>query len=522
MGNKVTLGGDRIGVEGKMQVETKTYERTTVDPGYKWISSMSPGTIVPCYAELRLPGDSSEININADIMTHPTLGPLFNSFKFEVDFFIIPARFFNPRLTMDEVGLGMEIEEVKLPLMAVTADYYDAEDLNPQINSSCILAYFDIRGVGHATDQPVDGRRITRKFQMLKLLSYWEIVKNFYANKQEEIGAVIHNNLQPNNYLDEAGATTAFIQQTTGTDPIELVESETIVTGLPYTVYPQTSAKVLFGTPTVGDFRIAPQSIYFQWGDEQVQGIKLFQNYEVNDVTRVVKFSNLTSQYQTPFSVRLSTFYVDNEADALLETEPQIKTFPLKNIDLMRKQIMRSVDEPTAFTIDGTWAASPDGLQPYNLLYPSTYNEVTEKSIYSIQSSQEGLALKTYLSDVNNNWLNKEWLDGENGVNAITAVQVDAEGKFTMDQLNLQSKLYKMLNAVAVSDGSFRAWQLANYDHEGIRLITTPMYIGSLIKEMAFQEVVSNTGTTEQPLGTLAGRGKFTNKHKGGDRKSVV
>ena len=52
------------------------------------------------------------------------------------------------------------------------------------------------------------------------------------------------------------------------------------------------------------------------------------------------------------------------------------------------------------------------------------------------------------------------------------------------------------------------------------------MYMGSLIKELAFDAVVSNadaevSGNT-QPLGTLAGRGRLTNKNKGGKIKIKV
>ena len=42
------------------------------------------------------------------------------------------------------------------------------------------------------------------------------------------------------------------------------------------------------------------------------------------------------------------------------------------------------------------------------------------------------------------------------------------------------------------------------------------MYAGGLIKELVFQEVVSNAASGEQPLGTLAGRGRFNGHHKGG------
>ena len=45
-----------------------------------------------------------------------------------------------------------------------------------------------------------------------------------------------------------------------------------------------------------------------------------------------------------------------------------------------------------------------------------------------------GLCVKTYQSDIFNNWINTEWLDGENGINAITAVST-AGDEFTIDSL---------------------------------------------------------------------------------------
>ena len=50
-----------------------------------------------------------------------------------------------------------------------------------------------------------------------------------------------------------------------------------------------------------------------------------------------------------------------------------------------------------------------------------------------------GLCVKTYQSDIFNNWINTEWLDGENGINAITAVST-AGDEFTIDSLNLAKK----------------------------------------------------------------------------------
>ena len=77
-----------------------------------------------------------------------------------------------------------------------------------------------------------------------------------------------------------------------------------------------------------------------------------------------------------------------------------------------------------------------------------------------------------------------------------------------------------MLNRIAVSGGSYDDWLDAVYTHDRYKAIESPMYMGGLIKELVFQEVISNAateqGNTSQPLGTLAGRGILSRKHKGG------
>ena len=49
---------------------------------------------------------------------------------------------------------------------------------------------------------------------------------------------------------------------------------------------------------------------------------------------------------------------------------------------------------------------------------------------------QYGLCLKTYNSDLFQNWINTEWVEGIQGVNEISAVDV-SDGKLSMDALNL-------------------------------------------------------------------------------------
>ena len=75
-----------------------------------------------------------------------------------------------------------------------------------------------------------------------------------------------------------------------------------------------------------------------------------------------------------------------------------------------------------------------------------------------------------------------------------------------------------MLNRIAISGGSYEDWQMATYDHEAIKKAENPIYLGGLIKELSFQEVIATTQSADgqQPLGQLGGRGVMTDKNKGG------
>ena len=128
---------------------------------------------------------------------------------------------------------------------------------------------------------------------------------------------------------------------------------------------------------------------------------------------------------------------------------------------------------------------------------------------------QVGLAIKTYQSDIFNNWINTEWIDGENGINAITAVDV-SDGKLELDTLILAKKVYNMLNRIAISGGTYNDWIETVYTTDYISRSEIPEYQGGMSSEIQFQEVVSNSATEGEPLGTLAGRGVNVGK-KGGD-----
>ena len=198
--------------------------------------------------------------------------------------------------------------------------------------------------------------------------------------------------------------------------------------------------------------------------------------------------------------------------------QPQLKEFPLDNIDNMRMDILEAVRDTTAFLV------TKDSESPYGLgLEYAISNGVISKE--TKKASQEGLGIKTYQSDLFNNWISTEWIDGSNGINEVTAVST-AGDEFTIDSLNLANKVYNMLNRIAISGGSYDDWLDAVYTHERAKSCENPIYHGSLIKELGFEEVVSMSDTqvdgNTQPLGTLAGRGRLTGKNKGGKIKIKV
>ena len=184
----------------------------------------------------------------------------------------------------------------------------------------------------------------------------------------------------------------------------------------------------------------------------------------------------------------------------------KLTPFPLKNIDDERTSIL-AAPSSAVYIMENN--KMPYGAATKTLDLP---NHDRSKIYHSSNAwySQAGLAVKTYLSDRFNNWLNTEWIDGTTGgINAITAVDV-TDGKLTMDALILQKKIFNMLNRVAITDGTYQAWREATYGIRSATLPESPIFCGGMQSEIAFDEIVSNAATDEEPLGTLAGRGVAT------------
>lgn len=504
MGNSQTIGGDRLGAGKKMKAYLRSYERSNHDLSYMWKSTMSVGTLVPFMSEVALPGDNFKINLDANVRTIPTNGPLFGSFKVQLDVFQVPIRLFIKELHNNALNVGMNMSSIALPQVRLKAqrpqiideDYFID---NKQIEPSSIFSYLNIRGLG-TTDSDLI---LYRDFNALPWLSYNSIYKNYYANKQEEIGAIIHT------YSLSLPQNITAVRSWNGGQLFNdsTVDGDTQIWDWGTWASAQTGIRISNGGNLI-DWSRVEIVISFNSGNDIKRGFVTdygFTRIDIGSNTYTIEFPE-SWQEQTPDWI--DVFYYNN---ANAGNEPQIQTFDLNGIDEMRNYLL----ENSAVVID-----EDIDIYPYNLVLFNNQETSFPDFEASYNYSQEGLFLKTYQSDLFNNWLNTEWIDGDNGINELTRVEVNEEG-FLIDDLNIMTKVYYMLNRIAISDGSYKSWLETVYDYNISNWnVESPVYLGGLSKELTFDEVIStadvNNTDVDQPLGTLGGRGIMTKKHKGG------
>lgn len=450
-----------------MTIQLEAYQRSTHDLSYIFRTTQAPGTLVPFMVQVGLPGDTFDIDLNANVLTHPTLGPLFGSFKLQLDVFQAPVRLYHSALLQNLTQIGNNMQNVLLPLIesddlpAQTGSTVNID--TAQINPSALLAYLGIRGWGLNTSGA--GGHITREMNAIPLLAYWEIYRNYYANKQEEVGyqlvpAPPLNGTVTSVTLD--GNTIPQDQWTEEQGSTEFSVLEINFTGDATTILPN----VLFNT-SIGVIRADKLILW--------------------NLTSPGVYTSVGELAGTPSF----TFWEYANPDMNIG----LNQFPLTNIDDMKQRIFASA--PTAQAIIGSGNEAPYG--------PSINLGFTT-------ASQCGLAIKTYQSDLFNNWMQTTWYQD---IQTKSAVDTSA-GHFNVDALILARKVYDLLNRIAVSGGTYWDWINAAYDHEPYQICNTPVYEGGLSKEIVFQQVVSTAETDNQPLATLAGRGTLNQKHKGG------
>ena len=492
-----TIGKNTLGDNGKMKVQMRTYNRSTHNLSYIWRNTQAVGTLVPFMSIPMMKGDTFKIKLQPNVLTHPTVGPLFGSFKQQNDIFFCPIRLYNSWLHNNKLKIGLNMQQIKLPQIVLSAE----KPMNDQthepnaLNPSSLLYYLGIRAIGQNTVQEDPYAR--RTFNAVPFLAYYDIFKNYYANKQEDkFVTIAHTNLIKKIIIKEGSAATTIL------DPMRI------------------NARIPTNNSTV--------EIFGTLDKDKVENItvKYYSNYNKSNC---IEPTEITTRLANIFTIKSWTpannsVTVVPKPDAKINgsnamfwsmeyKEGKMVSHDLEDLDEIREKILAKAGN-LSYNINGEKSNPPffQYLMTGSLTDPATGTDTIGTQWK--YNDEWGLVTKTYQSDLCQNWINTEWIDGENGINQISAIAV-TDGQFTIDSLNLAQKVYNMLNRIAVSDGSYRSWLETVYTGGYTERTETPIYCGGSSAEIVFQEVISTAASDQEPLGSLAGRGLDTN-HKGG------
>lgn len=507
---QVTLGGDRLGSGNKNKIALNNYERSTHDLTQKFTSSLQCGTLYPFLVLPAMRGDKFTIDLEAAARTIPTKGPLFGSFKMQVDIFQCDVRLYQAILHNNPLSIGLKMSQVKFPQLSIR-DAVPALGGSHAFSNTSLLKYLGLSGIGTTMPNPQTGQVVWRNINAIPALAYYEIFKTYYSNKQEENAYVIG---QENENYDISNLIVDIGGNYSDADNVILDNTQKFR-------FQNASAFTELSTNLYLNFYDEIESMWQSITLKEAENIGVinkendgyyaFTAPSAGGVPWATKWTNME------FSANLRES-VDTEKESTYNvTRWGLQPFALANIDDMRLKILSHHQLGIPFKIvasegsNESWGTT-DGTDQSGLPYVNLVKTI-ETGYTQNAKPLNGLVVKTYQSDLFNNWVNTEWIDGENGIANVTAIST-AEGNIKIDAINLAEKLYNMLNRIAVSDGSYEGWQDAVYTETPKRHIESPVYLGGMSSEIMFEEIVQ-TSTGGDGLGTLAGKGVLI-KNKGG------
>lgn len=476
-----TIGKNTLGDNNKMHIRLREYDMSTQNLSYVFRSTMGVGMLVPFMKIVCQKGDIFDIKLINKTMTHPTLGPLFGSFKLQHFIFTAGFRLYNSWLHNNRTGIGMKMSDIKFPTIFRGSPLDNAQEI--QYNPSSLYAYLGWRG----TNQK--GSKIATK-NSIPWLIYLDIFKNYFANTQEDKFYIITGNTNASVTINQQNQTKATVQ--VGTDA-ELIWQA-----------PMDNAATLTAGDSVKDYASFWKSVKIRFYNPNngMSKESYINNLTSNSTTKEITTDKISTTfpegnslegYTTIQGIYVGQFPGDetlyrNSLNTILNEQK------LETLDKIRDEILK---QPGNTALEMTSTKDEDVNSLFEAIRLAAVNKLG------------GLVLKTYDSDIFNNWVKTDWIDGENGISKVTALKPDEDGTITMDALNLQQKVYNMLNRIAVSGGTYRDWLETVYTAgRYLDRPETPVFQGGMSQMIEFDEVVATTGNTEgQVLGELAGRG---------------
>ena len=515
---KINIGKNTLGDSNKMSVSLKEYGRSTHDLSYAWRSPMGVGTLVPFMKILALPGDTFDIDLDTKVLTHPTVGPLFGQFKMQLDLFTCPLRLYQAQLHNNALNIGLDMKKVKLPKFAQSYKVLEGEstERSRRSGTGSLGEYLGLRYV------PI--RDSVNNVNAIPYFAYYDVFKNFYANKQEDYFMIMGGSV----IVDGGSITTNdgnVFSKTNYTGIygwLNFNYENVLKITLPKTLWETyKKAKELETWFKLVDGRTLKFNAVL-YGDEKVE-TEEDNVVIVIDRPRTGKWS--VSEGELENNVNYALTGVTHDITSGKVVESYTSSYRLEEIDNLREYILKQGRKEILLKADSTEEWIGRSFIKDVLVGTAKPGEGEPKvKMPIIQMEMGGLCLKTLQSDIFNNWVNKEWVDGDNGIKAITDVAI-TDGKLNLDSLNIAQKVYNMLNRIAISGGSYKDWIETVYTTDYYFRAETPVYEGGMSTIIDFEAVVSNSASTasgiEEPLGSLAGRG-FNGQKKGGKIKIKV
>lgn len=476
-----TLGKNTLGDNNKMKVAMRDYDMSTHDISTVCRTSLGVGMLVPFCKILCQKGDIIDLNLINKTLSQPTLGPLFGSFKLQHFMFFGGFRLYNSWLHNNRTGIGMKMSDIKLPMMKAETSG-TATDAKTNISASALYKY-----LGWSKSRRTGASATTGVLKNgVPLLMYLDIFKNFFANTQEKkfymlkgAGEVKFNLTNTYKNLNDGIYIIGKNQET-----IKITNTTTIQASLILSNYTEFWSSI-------------EVKILNSKGSVLSKTLAQLTN---NTSTAQITLNNIDAD---PFATIL-LFSTTKETAKFIKTE--LGQYDLKVLDQIRDVILHKKGNETLIITSSSVGESENGS--------ADLAKFIDEIIKSQSNKLGGMLLKTYDSDIFNNWVQTDWIDGAGGITEITSIDITAnDGKLTMDALNLQQKVYNMLNRIAVSGGTYRDWLETVYTAgKYLDRPETPVFIGGMTQYIEFDEVISKSATEtaygSQPLGDIAAIGR--------------
>lgn len=466
-----TLGKNTLGDNNKMKVAMRDYDMSTHDISTICRTSLGVGMLVPFCKILCQKGDIIDINLINKTLSQPTLGPLFGSFKLQHFMFFGGFRLYNSWLHNNRTGIGMKMSDIKLPMM-LARTHGTATKAETNISASSLYKYLGwskSRRTGAAANTGVQKNGIP-------LLMYLDIFKNFFANTQED-----------KFYMIKGGLSRLSIGPNIYKIPAENIG-----------VYPTNNT-------TVGSFDES-NNWQLYWENVKVLGKKNGSEVITTMADLSTDPTSKTITIDKVAGVISEIVNIEFDKNIIKYIKAQLGQYDLKLLDQIRDVILHKKGNET-LVLSGTSLEAPNNGS-------TELRNMFDDLTLAQENKLGGMLLKTYDSDIFNNWVKTDWIDGAGGITEITSIDITAnDGKLTMDALNLQQKVYNMLNRIAVAGGTYRDWLETVYTAgKYLDRPETPVFIGGMTQYIEFDEVISKSATETtygtQPLGDIAAIGR--------------